>query len=270
MKTIKHINTKKMIIATLVITTIASTSVSAYEHGNEQPLTLENQQNVATKNENIGFGTGALIGGIVAGPIGAFVAGMGGVFLAKYINVNDENDALTLVLTEKTQSNQRINTQLQNQYQARVEQLENTYQRQLMKLENQYKNASIKPVEQLLMSLQFSTGSSDIAHHYQEQVVALANILINSPTMKVDLSGYTDLTGAASLNQTLSQARVESVKKLLLAQGVKPEQIATYAFGEVAPVVANNEREVSFYDRRVVVKLHQEEQLSSNQMVNNH
>ena len=136
--------------------------------------------------------------------------------------------------------------------------------------ENIRKQTAIKPVAQLLMSLQFSTGSSKIAHHYQEQVTALANVLINSPHMKIDLSGYTDLTGAASLNQALSQARVESVKKLLLAQGVNPQQIATFAFGEAAPVVANNEQEVSFYDRRVEIKLHQREEPANLQLVNHH
>jgi sortase system peptidoglycan-associated protein len=124
--------------------------------------------------------------------------------------------------------------------------------------------------ENLLMSLQFSTGSSDIAAHYQEQVAALAQILNNSPTLKIDLSGYTDLTGEESLNQMLSKARVESVKALLMAQGVEEQQIATFAFGENAPVVASNEREVSFYDRRVVLKLHKTTVLENNQMANNH
>lgn len=274
MTTTKQIKSKKMLIATVVMTALASTSVSAYEQTSDQALTMKNQKQAKTDNENIGFGTGALIGGIVAGPLGAFVAGIGGVFVAKYINVNDENEALTLVLTKEQQANQRINEQTEKQYQAKLKQLENTYQQQLMALENQQQNtgqlqAGILQAEQLLMSLQFSTGSSDIAPHYQEQVAALAQILNNSPIMKIDLSGYTDLTGEESLNQALSQARVESVKNLLMAQGVQQQQIATFAFGEAAPVVANNEREVSFYDRRVVLKLHKPVAVDNNQMAKN-
>jgi len=34
-------------------------------------------------------------------------------------------------------------------------------------------------------------------------------------------------------------------------------------------VVANNEREVSFYDRRVVLKLHKKVSFENNQMANN-
>ena len=151
-----------------------------------------------------------------------------------------------------------------------MQRLEASYQQQLVALESQQKQAGQLKADNLLMSLQFSTGSSDIAPHYQEQVAALAQILNNSPQIKIDLSGYTDLTGAESVNETLSKARVASVKNLLMSQGVDEQQIATFSFGESAPVVANNEREVSFYDRRVVLKLHKPSQLESNQMANNH
>ena len=67
----------------------------------------------------------------------------------------------------------------------------------------------------------------------------------------------------------MSQARVDSVKTLLIAQGVEEHQIDTFAFGEDAPVVANNERQVSFYDRRVVMKLHQPSPFKSREIVKN-
>ncbi len=72
------------------------------------------------------------------------------------------------------------------------------------------------------------------------------------------------------MNQTLSKARVETVKNLLMAMGVNEEQIATFAFGENSPVVANNEREVSFYDRRVVLKLHNPSSLNDDKVANNY
>jgi sortase system peptidoglycan-associated protein len=202
--------------------------------------------------------------------LGAIVAGVGGAFIAKFINVNDENEALNVALTKEQQAHQSRRQEIETQYQAKLERIKNSYQQQLVALENQQTQSGQLQADNLLMSLQFSTGSSDISAHYQEQIAALAQILNNSPTMKIDLSGYTDLTGEASLNQTLSQARVESVKALLMAQGVEEQQIATFAYGENSPVVANNEREVSFYDRRVVLKLHKPSQLENNQMANNH
>jgi len=275
MKTIQSLNIKKSLLATVIIAAIASAPVSAYENPNQENLNLTDKHQTQTKNENIGFGTGAVIGAIAAGPLGAVIAGLGGIFIAKYINVNDENEELNLALNQEQQAQQLRHSEVKSQYQVKLQQLAASYQQQLAALENQQSQAGLSQAESLLMSLQFSTGSSDIAAHYQEQVSALAQILNNSPTMKIDLSGYTDLTGEESLNQTLSKARVESVKTLLMAQGVDEQQIATFAFGEGAPVVANNEREVSFYDRRVVLKLHQPSALANtdmikNQMANNH
>lgn len=261
---------KKVFITTALIAALATSPVNAAEDALTSVKTHQQQVN----NENIGFGSGAVIGAIVAGPLGAFVAGLGGIFVAKYINVNDENDELTTALV-KVKKNQLSTEQVQRQYQAKLQRLEHSYQQQLVALEKQQNETGQLQANNLLMSLQFSTGSSDIAPHYQEQVAALAQILNDTPSMKIDLSGYTDLTGEESLNQTLSQARVESVRTLLMAQGVDEQQIATFAFGEESPVVANSEREVSFYDRRVVMKLHNASSVDTsktiqNQMANNH
>ncbi len=265
MKTKTQMNSKTVIIATVVMAALATGSAKA----TDDSLTATEKHQTQINNENIGFGTGIVIGGIAAGPLGAIVAGLGGTFIAKYINVNDENEALSVALTKEQHAQKLRHEKVQSQYQAKLQQVEASYQQQLVALENQQSQAGQLQADNLLMSLQFSSGSSDIAAHYQEQVAALAQILNNSPEMKIDLSGYTDLTGEESLNQTLSKARVESVKTLLMAQGVDEQQIATFAFGEGAPVVANNEREVSFYDRRVVLKLHKSSQIENNQMANN-
>jgi len=63
----------------------------------------------------------------------------------------------------------------------------------------------------------------------------------------------------------LSIARVNAVKNALIARGVRAERINLFAYGEQAPVVANNEKEVSFYDRRVVIKLQPSENQHANQ-----
>lgn len=255
---------QKLLLTTVIVAAVASSSVNAADISLKSEI--NHQQKV--ENENIGFGTGAVIGAITAGPIGAFVAGIGGVLIAKFMNINEENDELNIALA-KEKKKQLSNEQVQSQYQAKLQRLESSYQQQLVALEKQQNETGQLQADNLLMSLQFSTGSSDIAPHYQEQVAALAQILNASPAMKIDLSGYTDLTGEQSLNQTLSQARVESVKTLLMAQGVDEQQIATFAFGEESPVVANSEREVSFYDRRVVLKLHTPSLIGNNQVANN-
>ncbi len=246
---------KKMIIATVIMSTLITAPVFA----NEEVSVLAEQQERHDKklnNENIGFGTGLVMGALVGGPIGAIVASITGIFVAKHVNINDDLENLTLTLDQEHLNNEQALAKARCEYRKKLQAVIEEFEEDMFTLEQEYNMASQLQAKDLLMSLQFSTGSSEIAPHYQEQVSSLANILNNSPELRIDLSGYTDLTGESTLNQTLSLARVKSVKTLLMAQGVNEEQIALFAFGENAPVVANDKQEVSFYDRRVVLKLH--------------
>ncbi len=258
MATTKKLILKKTILTTMVCAAITVNpllaNMAAADEYSTAKSTAKHQQQL--HNENVGFGSGLIIGAIVAGPLGAIVAGIGGAFVAKHINAVEEVDELSLALVHEKTEHQQALALTSKRYNEKLQQSEQAYQRELLALEQGHRSSQQLKAENLLMSLQFSTGSSEIAPHYQEQVAALAEVLNQSPTMLIDLSGYTDLIGEESLNQALSVARVESVKRLLMAQGVSEQQIATHAYGEHAPVVANADKEVNFYDRRVVLKLH--------------
>ena len=251
----------KTIISVVIMTALVTTpSFAATEEMSIKQSPTEKAEQQKT-NENIGFGSGFVIGAVVGGPIGAIVAGIGGYFIANHVNAKDDIEDLELSLTAQDNLHQQALESASENYQQKLQHVEQGYQNELLALEQyQDKNEHIATntlnAEKLLMSLQFRTGSSEIAPHYQEQVAALAEILNNSPSLKIDLSGYTDLTGEAEVNQALSLARVDAVKALLMAQGVDDLQITTFAYGAGAPVVANIDEKVSFYDRRVVMKLH--------------
>ncbi len=227
---------------------------------NEQLDTASLKQQQKT-NENIGFGTGMVVGAIVAGPIGAIVSSVVGVLTANHINVANEKEMLKTQLDQQETSYQ---TALQK-YQQKLQHAEQSYQADLLALRKEQQLASQLQAENLLMSLQFSTGSSELKAHYAPQIASLAKLLKQSPSISIDLSGYTDLQGSEALNHALSIARVNAVKNALITQGVEADRINLFAFGEQAPVVANNDNQVSFYDRRVVIKLHSNESEPLNQ-----
>ncbi|MEW6983004.1 sortase-associated OmpA-like protein PdsO [Colwelliaceae bacterium 6471] len=221
-----------------------------------------NKMSTAEKREGVGFGVGAVVGAIFGGPAGAFITAIAGSFIAKNVNAEHDIKSLELALVEEKNSHQSA----MEQFKQRLTQSEQAYQTELLALAQNYKSIGQLQVENLLMSLQFSTGSSEIAPHYLEQVNALAELLKASPTIQIDLSGYTDLQGDEQLNHAISLARVSSVKAALINLGIDEGRINTFAFGEKDPVVASAQQEVSFYDRRVVVKLHNQ----TNHMANNH
>ena len=254
--TVTKIFSAKTLIHAALISSLAINPVfaSAYDKAiqdkQEKPEKIERAGSAQLKEE-IGFGSGMIIGAIIGGPVGAFVVGLTGNFIAKNINANDEIEHLSTAYQSEKNSNE---TSLAL-YQEKIEQAEENYHDELLALEQKYQTASVLQAQNLLMSLQFSTGSSEIKAHYQEQISSLARIVKQSPQLTLDLSGYTDKQGSDELNHALSLARINAVKNALIDQGVMADQISLFAFGEQQPVVASADKEISFYDRRVVIKL---------------
>ena len=258
-KTAKN-STKNKLAATalsvsVIIASMASNSALAQSNNDVPVISSQQLEESAQTREEVGTGVGVVLGAIVAGPLGAILTGVTGHFIAKHINANEEVDYLSHNLAEQQNTADLQIAQQQRLLEQKLLQVEQEYQSELMSLEQNYRSAKQIKAEQLLMSLQFSTGSSDIAPHYQEQVAVLAQLLNSDSNLSVDLSGYTDLQGEEDRNQQLSKARVETVKELLMAQGVAEDRIQSFAYGEDSPIVANHQDEVSFYDRRVVLQV---------------
>ena len=240
----------KTLINVALISALTVSPVFASSYEKTQQAQAE-QESSAQLKEEIGFGTGMVIGAVLGGPIGAFITGIAGNMIAKNMNATDKIDNLSNAYKKEQQNNA---TSLAR-YQEKIEQAEQSYQAELLALEQNYQAASQLQAQNLLMSLQFSTGSSEIKSHYQEQIASLARIVQQSPNLTLDLSGYTDKQGSDELNQAISLARINAVKNALIDLGVKADRISLFAFGEQQPVVASVDKEVSFYDRRVVIKL---------------
>ena len=255
MKTFKK--SRKVALCIVITSTLVLTPTLALAKNTEKAQ----QNNQQEHNVELSFGAGAIIGGILGGPVGAFITGLAGSLMAKDINAQENINKLDVALVKQESLN---HTQIV-QFQQESQKAEQAYQDELLALQQNYQSSGQLQAENLLMSLQFSTGSSVLKDHYQEQIQTLANLLKQSPELTINLSGYTDLQGSEQRNQTLSQARVDSVKKALVNYGINSERIVSNAFGESAPVVAKKGKEMSFYDRRVVIKLHK----NTNQMAKN-
>lgn len=258
MKRVTTSKSTKILTAAIISAIFSTTSVVAKDYADMTPEEVKAAQK---KSENIGFGTGAVIGAIVAGPLGAIVTSAVGVLVGNQHSISQQKTSLAAKLVEEKNSYQ---TALAN-YQQKLLEAEQAYQQELLALQQTQNSTSQMQAENLLMSLQFSTGSSDIKPHYGDQIDALAKLLAMSPALNINLSGYTDLQGSEELNQALSLARVNSVKRALINRGIDADRIHLNAYGENAPVVANNEHQASFYDRRVVIKLEQNKEFQSNQ-----
>jgi OmpA-OmpF porin, OOP family len=100
--------------------------------------------------------------------------------------------------------------------------------------------------------VQFETDSSVIREESKPILQAVADIMKNHPEIeKVRVEGYTDNTGTAAHNLTLSRDRAKSVKDYLVRQGVDAKRLETEGYGETKPVADNNTNEGRYQNRRV-------------------
>ena len=86
----------------------------------------------------------------------------------------------------------------------------------------------------------FQTGSATLSPGAQVELSRVAGFLNGNPDREVVVSGHTDSTGGAQLNQTLSEKRAASVGAYLSGQGVAPSRIATRGFGPSLAIAPND------------------------------
>jgi outer membrane protein OmpA-like peptidoglycan-associated protein len=99
----------------------------------------------------------------------------------------------------------------------------------------------------------FDTGSAELRSGAVRSLERLAGVLRDYPERRILIEGFTDSTGSASTNLSLSERRADAVRQALILRGVPPEQIEVRAFGQAHPVASNDTPEGRQLNRRVEV-----------------
>lgn len=83
----------------------------------------------------------------------------------------------------------------------------------------------------------------------------IAHLVSTKSDKAIALEGHADNTGAADLNQKLSQERASEIGRALVARGVPEQRIRTEGFAARRPVASNTTEEGRRLNRRVEVVL---------------
>lgn len=83
----------------------------------------------------------------------------------------------------------------------------------------------------------------------------LAKILMDNPSIEIELSGHTDNVGSAEKNVILSEQRVETVKKYLVSKGVSEGRITGKGYGGAKPIADNSSENTRRLNRRVEFRI---------------
>ena len=106
----------------------------------------------------------------------------------------------------------------------------------------------------------FATDRADLKSSGLVNINKLAQFLQENPDRKVIVEGYTDSTGTASHNQSLSERRANSVRNALVKMGVDPARVVTQGYGKEYPVAENGSASGRAMNRRVEVTISNDNQ----------
>jgi peptidoglycan-associated lipoprotein len=99
----------------------------------------------------------------------------------------------------------------------------------------------------------FDFDSSSIRAEYNQVIAAHAGALIDNGRLAVRLEGHTDERGSREYNIGLGERRAQAVRRALMLQGVRGDQITTVSYGEERPAVTGSNEEAWAMNRRVEI-----------------
>ena len=110
-------------------------------------------------------------------------------------------------------------------------------------------------VTKLKSDILFDTGKADLKTGAQTNLAKMAEILKKYPENVLTIRGYTDSTGSAAINKTLSEKRAASVRAELLKGGVPSETVSSIGMGPENPVGDNQTTAGRSQNRRVEIEI---------------
>jgi OOP family OmpA-OmpF porin len=113
----------------------------------------------------------------------------------------------------------------------------------------------VKKYTGVIEGIFFDTGKATIRSKSFVTLDAAAKVLIDYPSLRVEVSGHTDTNGKREKNLVLSQDRADSVKQYLVGKGIAAERITTRGAGPDEPIGDNKTKAGRQMNRRIEFKL---------------
>ena len=98
----------------------------------------------------------------------------------------------------------------------------------------------------------FAYNSSEITQEMRDVINKHSSFLRTHSKIKVILEGHTDERGSNAYNVVLGEKRAQSVKDVLLADGIPDTQVEIISYGELRPLSIGGNEEAWKKDRRAV------------------
>jgi len=121
------------------------------------------------------------------------------------------------------------------------------------------KNIPLQPIEVnaviILKNIFFDFNKYELKPESQTELDRLAQLLADNPTIKIEISGYTDNVGNAADNIKLSENRAKAVVNYLISKGIDGKRLSYKGYGEAHPIADNSTEEGRAQNRRTELKV---------------
>ena len=107
------------------------------------------------------------------------------------------------------------------------------------------KDVELKKVEVgksiVLRNIFFDLDKATLRPESKAELERLNKLMIENPTLKIELSGHTDSRGSDAYNQKLSENRAKAVVDYLVNIGISKDRMVYVGYGEQKPMVTDAE-----------------------------
>ena len=121
------------------------------------------------------------------------------------------------------------------------------------------RNVDLKKIEVgtsiVLRNIFFDTDKSDLRSESVNELTRLKKLLVENPSMRIELGGHTDSDGSDSHNQGLSERRASAVVTWLTKNGIGQDRLEFAGYGETKPIATNSTSEGKQLNRRTEFKI---------------
>jgi outer membrane protein OmpA-like peptidoglycan-associated protein len=100
-------------------------------------------------------------------------------------------------------------------------------------------------------AVRFDTNKSTLTSQAKTNLDKLVPVFNEYADTDINIYGYTDSTGKAEYNLTLSEQRAAAVKNYLISKGLKSSRFKTTGLGIADPIASNDTAEGRTQNRRV-------------------
>jgi outer membrane protein OmpA-like peptidoglycan-associated protein len=106
-----------------------------------------------------------------------------------------------------------------------------------------------------LTNIFFDLGKATLRVESNAELDRLVKLLNDAPKLKIEISGHTDNTGSAAMNENLSQQRANAVVAYVLSKGIEVTRLSAKGYGSKKPIATNETDSGRQQNRRTEFKI---------------